>query len=314
MRWICTLLALSICACSPAVKDKPQILVSPKGLVLSFWVSVKTGADQAGRDFNADIIWKGPSLETDIAGQISIIEDNIIKKVDAIVLAACDATALVPVIKKAADAGIPVITIDSDVNSDLPESFIATNNVAAAEKAADVLAELLGGRGEIAMIPFVPGATTCITREEGFNKGIKKYPGLDLVAVQYSQAEVAIAMAVTEDMVTAHPRLAGIFAANEAGTVGCAQALKSRGLAGKIKVVGFDASPNEIEALEDGTVQALIVQNPYQMGYMGVKTALDVLAGAEVEKRVDTGVFVVTVENLHTQEIQNLINPEMASD
>jgi len=302
-------LSLLSCFCSTQSRSRPKILVSPKGLVLSFWVSVKTGAEQAGKELNAEIVWKGPSLETDIATQIAIVEDNINKKVDAIVLAACDATSLVPVIEKASAAGIPVITIDSGVNSDVPSSFIATDNIAAAEKACDVLMELVGGSGEIAMIPFVPGATTCILREQGFRKGLSRYPDLKLVAVQYSQAEVARAMAVTEDIVTAHPNLKGIFAANESGTEGCAQALKSRGLAGRIRVVGFDAAPNEIAALESGAVDALIVQNPFQMGYLGVKTALDVIAGKSVEKRIDTGVFVVTKQNLHSPEIQGLINP-----
>lgn len=295
--------------CSTQKSEKPRILVSPKGLVLSFWVSVKNGAVQAGKDLNAEIIWKGPSLETDIAGQISIIEDNINKNVDAIVLAACDAEALIPVVEKADAAGIPVITIDSDVNSDIPKSFIATDNIAAAQKAADELAELINGKGDIAMILFVPGATTCITREKGFKQGIFKYPNLNLIATQYTQTEVAIAMAVTEDVVTAHPDIAGIFAANESSTVGCAQALKSRGLAGKIKVVGFDASPNELAVLKDGTLDALIVQNPYKMGYLGVKSAIDVMNGKPVEKRIDTGVYVITRENLETPEIQKLLNP-----
>lgn len=297
-------------SCSQPQSTNPKILVSPKGLVLSFWVSVKQGAEAAGKEFGADIIWKGPSLETDIAAQISIVEDNINKKVDAIVIAACDAEALIPVLQKADAAGIPVITIDSNINSDLPKSFVATNSVAAAEKAADVLAELLGGEGEVAMIPFVPGATTNIEREKGFlDIGLPKYPGLELVAKQYSQTEVARAVAVTEDILTAHPNLKGIFAANESGTVGCAQALRSRGLAGKIKVVGFDASPNEIEALKDGTIDALIVQNPYKMGYLGVKSAIDVLNGKEVPKQIDTGVYVVTRENLDSEEIQQVINP-----
>lgn len=298
-------------SCSSQTSSKPKVLVSPKGLVLSFWVSVKQGADAAGKELGVDIIWKGPSLETDIAGQISIVEDNINKKVDAIVIAACDAEALIPVLKKADAAGIPVVTIDSNINSDLPKSFVATNSVAAATTAADVLSELLGGTGEVAMIPFVPGATTNIEREKGFlDIGLPKHPGLKLVAKQYSQTEVAKAVAVTEDMVTAHPNLKGIFAANESGTVGCAQALRSRGLAGKIKVVGFDASPNEIKALEDGTIDALIVQNPYKMGYLGVKSAVDVLNGKQVEKQIDTGVYVVTRENLNTEEIQQVINPE----
>jgi len=310
-KYLITILlwALVFSFCSAPKSDKPQILVSPKGLALSFWTKVKDGAEEAGREFDVEIIWKGPASETDISRQISIVEDNINKQVDAIVIAACGATSLIPVLKKADAAGIPVITIDSNIDSDLPKSFVATDNILAAEKAVDVLAELLGGKGKIAFIPFIAGAATNTTREQGFERGLAKYPGLELVAKQYSQSDVARAMALTEDIVTAHQDLDGIFVANEAGTIGCAQALKSRGLSDKLEVVGFDASPNEIEALQDGTLDALIVQNPHLMGYYGVKAAVDILNGKQVEKRIDTGVSVVTRDNLNTPEIQKLLNP-----
>lgn len=295
--------------CAQPQSDKPQILVSPKGLVHSFWLTVKAGAVKAGEDFDAGIIWKGPSVETDIATQIAIIEDYINKKIDAIVMAACDAKGMVPVIERAHVAGIPVVTIDSGVESDVPYSFIATDNIAAAKKAANALSELVGGKGEVACIPFVPGAATSIMREQGFKEGLKNHPGLELVAVQYSQSDVATGMAVTENILTAHPNLAGIFAANEAGAIGCAQALVSRGVAGKVKLVAFDAAENEIQALENNSIQALVVQNPFKMGYMGVKTAMDVIQGKQVPKRIDTGVAVVTKENLHDPEIQKLLYP-----
>jgi ribose transport system substrate-binding protein len=293
--------------CSNPQSDKTQILVSPKGLVHSFWLSVRDGAEAAGEALDVEIIWKGPSTETDIATQISIVEDYINKRVDAIVLAACDANALVSVIKRANAAGIPVITIDSGVNSDIPKSFVATDNVLAAEKAADALAGLLQNQGEVALIPFVPGAATSIMREQGFKQGLQKYPDMELVAIQYSQSDAERAMAVTEDILTGHPELDGIFAANEAGAIGCASALKSRGVAGEIKLVGFDASPNEIQALKEGTIQALVVQNPFRMGYLGVKAAVDVLSGKPVEKRIDTGVSIVTLENLNENHIQDLL-------
>ncbi len=301
--------AALVAGCGRQGAQKPRILVSPKGLTHSFWLTVKAGADSAAREFGAEIIWKGPSLETDIAGQIAIIEDYINKKVDAIVMAACDEQALVPVIEKADAAGIPVITIDSGVKSDIPKSFIATDNVAAARKAADVLCELIGDEGEVACIPFVPGAATSIMREQGFKEGLKNHPKVKLVAVQYSQSEVATAMAVTENILTAHPELDGIFAANEPGAIGAGQALISRGLAGKVKLVGFDAAPNEIQALQKGVIQALIVQDPFKMGYLGVKYALEVLQGKEIPKRVDTGVYVVTQDNLNDPEIRRLLHP-----
>ncbi len=290
-------------------EKKLQILVSPKGLVHSFWLTVKAGADSAGKELNADIIWKGPTQETDIAGQIAILEDYINKKVDAIVMAACDSKALIPTIQKAVDAKIPVITIDSGLDSDLPLTFVATDNIAAARKGGQTLAELIGRKGEVACIPFVPGAATSTMREQGFTEEIKKYPDIQLVAVQYSQSDVATGMAVTEDILTAHANLAGIFAANEAGTIGVVQALKSKGIVRKVKVVGFDAAANEVEALKEGVVQALILQDPFKMGYLGVKAAVDAKQGRAIEKRVDTGVYVVTMQNLNDPMIQKLINP-----
>ncbi len=301
-------IAMLICNCTGrSPKDKPQILVSPKGLVHSFWVTVKAGADSAGREFHADVIWKGPTQETDIAGQIAIIEDYINKGVDAIVLAACDAQGLIPVLEKAQQRGIPIITIDSGVDSDLPLSFIATDNILAAQKAAQKLAELIGERGKVACIPFIPGAATSNWREQGFVSEIKKYPHIELLPIRYSQSEVAIGMAVTEDILTGHPDVKGIFAANEAGTIGVIQALKTKNKIGQVKVVGFDAAPNEIKALQAGEIDALIVQDPFKMGYEGVKAAAKVLAGDSVPKRMDTGVYIVTRENLNHPEIQRLL-------
>ncbi len=297
-------------SCGRQHSNKLRILVSPKGLSHSFWVTVKKGAEDAGKDLDVDVIWKGPAVETDIAGQIAILEDYINKKVDAIVLAACDTKAPIPVVEKANRAGIKVITIDSGLDSDIPLSFIATDNVAAAEKAADALARLIQKRGKVACIPFVPGAGTSIMRENGFKQGLKKYPDIQLVAVQYSQSDVATAMNVMEDILTAHPDLDGVFAANEAGTIGVVQALVARNKAGgKVKVVGFDAAKNEIDALKSGDVQALIVQNPYKMGYKGVEMAVAALHGKTIPKRIDTGVYVVTKENLNSPEIQKLLGP-----
>ncbi len=310
--FILTIALLSIFVmlqCSKSKKsNKYQILVSPKGLVHSFWVTVKAGADSAGKEFNADVIWKGPTQETDIAGQISIIEDYINKGVDAIVIAACDAQGLIPVLKKADERKIPVITIDSGIDADFPVSFIATDNIAAAEKAAEKLAELIDFKGKVACIPFVPGAATSNMREQGFVNKIKSYPDIELLPIRYSQSEVAVAMAVTEDILTAHQDIKGIFAANEAGTIGVIQALKTKNKIGQVKVVGFDAASNEVEALKAGEIDALIVQDPFKMGYLGVKAAIQTLNGESVEKRIDTGVYVVTKDNLNDSKIKRLLS------
>ncbi len=291
-------------------KKKYTIAVLPKGVGHQFWLTVRAGADAAGKDLNAQIIWNGPDKETEIAKQINIVQDMISRKVDAIVMAACDENALIDVLNQAMDAGIPVITIDSGVKSDRPLSFVATDNIAAAKLAADALAGLIGGKGEVGIITIVPGAATSEMREQGFKDGAAKYPGMKIVSVLPCDSDAAKAMSVTEDMMTAHPNLAGIFAESEPGAVGAAQAIEAANKAGQIKIVGFDASGEEIAALQRGTIQALVVQSPFKMGYDGVKAAIDAIEGRPVEKRIDTGVTIITKENLNTPDVQKLINPK----
>jgi ribose transport system substrate-binding protein len=168
---------------------------------------------------------------------------------------------------------------------------------------------LIGYEGKVGLIPFVPGAATSIQREQGFKEGLKKFPKVKLVATLYSESDVTKGMQVTENMLTAHPDLKGIFAANEPGAIGAARVLQARKLVGKVKLVAFDAAPTEIKALQDGVIQALIVQNPFRMGYEGVKMAVKALRGEKIPKRIDTGVTVVTMENFRRPEIQRLLFP-----
>ncbi len=300
-------LMFSDCKGKPA--EKRTIAVIPKSTCNTFWVTVKAGAYEAGKDFGVKVIWKGPAEETDIAGQIAIIEDFINKRVDALVMAACDAKSLVPVVKKATDVGIPVITIDSGVDSDLPLSFVATDNILGGRKAGQILARLIGEKGKVGLIPIVPGAASSMEREKGFRDEISKYPNISLVSVLYGYADAARGMAATEDMLTAHPDLSGIFCCASPGATGCAQALESLGLGGKVKLVAFDSDPAEIASLKKGTIQALIVQNPYKMGYLGVKIAVEAIQKKSIPKRIDTGVTVVTTENFNQPEIQKLLYP-----
>lgn len=294
----------------PAAAPKYKIAVVPKGTAHVFWKTVQAGAEAAGQEGGARILWNGPSQETDVARQISILENFITQKVDALVMAACDAEALVPIVKKARAAGIPVITIDSGIASDDALSFVATDNVAGAKAAAEKLAELIGGQGKVGLIPFIKGAATSDMREQGFKQGLAQYrERIKLASTLYSQSDASIGMRKTEDMLTAVPDLAGIFAANEPAVVGAAQVLKQRGKAGKVKLVGFDASDAEIAALEEGTVQALIVQNPFKMGHEGVRLAIEAIQGKPVPKRLDTGVVVVTKENMNDPEIQKILYP-----
>ena len=290
-------------------REVREIAVMPKATVAEFWLTVKAGAEKAAEESGVKILWKGPAQETDVAGQIAILEDFVSQGIDGIVLAACDAKALVDPVKRAKEKGIPVVTIDSGLDPDVSDCFVATDNVEGARKAAETLIELIGGEGEVGLLPFVPGAATSQLREQGFKEGIAGHPKVKLVATLYSQSDVGTAVRVTEDMLTANPGIRGIFAANEPGAMGCAQVLEERGLAGKIKLVAFDAADEEIAALEKGVIQALIVQNPFRMGYEGVLTCVKRLNGEPVEQRIDTGVTVVTKDNLSDPEIQKLLHP-----
>lgn len=292
-----------------AANDKPTILICPKTLASSFWLNVRAGAIEAGKKYNVKVIWKGPAVETDIAGQISIIEDYTNKKVDAIAIAACDVKALFAPVAKAIKKGIPVVSFDSNLDPDPTLSLIATDNLKGAIAAGNVLVNLIGGRGEVACIPYIAGASTSIIRQKGFQMALEKFPDVKLVAIQYSESDVAKAMSVTENILTANPHLKGIFAANEPSAIGASRAIKARKLAGKVKIVAFDASPGEIEMLQNGTIQALIVQNPYNIGYLAVKACVDVLNGKKVNRRIDTGVAVVTLKNFNEPEIQKLLYP-----
>ena len=313
---IAVLIGVGACLCGCSREPSPTgeqgeiiIAVSPKGLVHQFWLTVKAGAEKAAEEEGARIIWKGPAKETDVAGQVAILEDMISRRVDAIVMAACDSRALVPTLAKAVEKGIPVITIDSGVDSDIPLTFVATDNVAGARAAADALAKLIGEKGKVGLIPFIPGAATSDMRERGFKEQIATYPEIELVQTLYSQSDSARGMAVTEDMLTSHPDLAGMFAANEPGALGCVRALESRDVVGKVKVVAFDAADAEIDALKRGAIQALIVQNPFKMGYLGVKSAIKAINGEPIEKLIDTGVSVVTMDNFSEPEIQDVLYP-----
>jgi len=313
MLWlfgICGLFFLGAIAQAP--KRSYKIAVVPKSVAFDFWLAVRAGAEKAGKEEGVQIIWKGPSDERDIAGQRAILENFITQRVDAIVFAACDAKAMVPIAQKALKAGIKVITIDSGLDPDVSLCFVATDNIKGGMIAAETLAKLIGYEGKVGLIPFVPGAATSIQRERGFKEGLKKFPKVKLVATLYSESDVTKGMQVTENMLTAHPDLKGIFAANEPGAIGAARVLQARKLVGKVKLVAFDAAPTEIKALQDGVIQALIVQNPFRMGYEGVKMAVKALRGEKIPKRIDTGVTVVTMENFKRPEIQRLLFPPKA--
>ena len=307
------LIVAAACLLVPACRrqgagGKRVIAVIPKGVSHFFWQSVHAGADAAGKESNVEIAWNGPAQETDYTGQINIVEDAINRRVDGIVLAPTHRDALVPVVERAQREGIPVTIFDSGIGTENYVSYVATDNRQGGSVAADRLAAKLGGKGRVAILGVKAGSVSTDEREQGFQETIKqKYPGVEIVAFQYGESDRARSLDRASDILTAHPDLDGFFASNESSTVGAVQAIKQKGLAGKIVLVGFDSSPNLIEDLKGGAIDSLVLQNPFKMGYEAVKGMVAKLDGQQPPKKVDTGVKLLTKDNLETPEMQQLL-------
>jgi ribose transport system substrate-binding protein len=273
---------------------------------------VHAGAAAEAKAAGIDIDWNGPATETQFAQQVTIVDDFVNRHVDGIVLAPSDREALVPAVTRAHEAGIPLTIIDSGINTDEYVSFVATDNYGGGMMGARRLSGLLHGKGDVALIAVAPGSASTLAREQGFKDALdKEFPGLKLVAWQYGMSDYAKSLTVTEDILTAHPSLDGIFASNESGSVGAVQALKARGLAARVKLVGFDSSPSLLDDLRAGNIDSLIVQDPFHMAYEGLKTLVDNQAGRTPPKRIDLPPTLVTHDNLNDPKIQQLIHLDL---
>ena len=293
-----------------------RLAVVPKAIGFDFWETVRLGAVCAGQKAQGDvnIQWDGVTDERDVNGQVNLLQNFTQQGVDGLVYAATDAKVLADVSQQALDQGVTVVNIDSGTDPQPKQvPVFATDNVAAAEKVPGLISEALKEKGKdggkVAFIPFQPGTATNDQRTEGFKNGMKDHPELELVAEQSGQSDYNVSQRVTQDVLTANPDLDAIFASNEPGVVGAAEAVAAAGKAGEIVIVGWDASPTEIEGVRDGTIYALVVQNPFRMGYDGVKAAVEMVrTGADVESK-DTGATYVTKKNIDTPEVQGVLNP-----
>jgi ribose transport system substrate-binding protein len=226
-------------------------------------------------------------------------------------LAPIDKKAMVNVVERAAAQKIPVVIFDSPVDTDKFVSQVATDNYAAGAMAAERMGEILGGKGDVVMVAVQPGAASTMARESGFEETIaKKFPDIKIVDKRFGMADYAKSLAVAENMLTAFPKVAGLFASNESSAAGAAQALRAR-TAMKVKMVGFDSSAPLVEDLRKGVIDSLVVQQPFQMGYESVMAAMNHLAGKPVEKVNNLAPKLVTAQNVDTPEMQQLVNPDL---
>ena len=304
------LLLLLLTSCTP--RKTKTIAVVPKGTSHMFWVSVQAGALAAGQKLNVEVLWNGPAQETEYDRQIQIVDSMVARHVDGLAVAPAERKALVGPIERAAQAGIPVTVFDSGIDTTNYMCFLATDNYDAGKLGARELARLLGGHGQVALLMHAPGSASTMDRERGFEDAVKsEFPNLAIVARQYGMSDRSKAMAAAENILTAHPDLNGVFASSEPSSVGTALALKSRGLSSKVKFVAFDSTDSMIEDLKGGTIDVMVVQDPFQMGYQAVKTLVDKLNGATPPKRVDLPAHVIRREDLDKPEVQELLKPDV---
>ena len=293
------------------------LAVVPKGTTHEFWRAIHAGAEQAAQELTAGgdsvkIIWKGPLREDDREQQVQVVEGFTSQGVSGIVLAPLDNRALVRPVEEAKGAGVPTVIIDSGLESDQIVSFVATDNYKGGELCAERLGTLLRGTGKVLLLRYQEGSASTTEREKGFSDKIKSaYPGITLVSSdQYAGATRETAKRTSENLLNRYGNeLAGIFTPNESSTDGMLLALQDIDKAGKIRLVGFDASKSLLAAMKAKQLDGVAVQNPMKMGYLGVKTMVAHLRNQPVEKRIDTGVTLVTPENMDEPAMQELTSP-----
>lgn len=301
-----------------------KIAVIPKGTTHEFWKTIHAGANKAADEHSkssgktVEILWKGPLKEDDSAAQITVVENMIALGVDGIVLAPNDRKSLAKIVDTCDAKKIPVVIIDSDVDTQSYKSFVATDNEKGGYLGGQELAKALGGKGKVIMMRYLEGSASTEGREAGFLRAMKENPGIQVVSDRtFGGATADSAQKAAENLLAgfkgADGALAidGIFTPNESTTFGMLRSLENIRAAGKVKFVGFDSSEKLMEGLKTSQIQGLVLQNPFRMGYLGVNTIMEVLNGKSVEKRIDTGVGVVTSANMNAPELQETLHPDL---
>jgi ribose transport system substrate-binding protein len=294
----------------PAAEARARIAVIPKGTTHEFWKTVHAGAAKAGEELGVEVVWKGPLKEDDRESQIKVVEDFTTQQADAIVLAPLDDTALRQPVMDARSAGIPVVVFDSALKHEDVASFVATDNRKAGGMAGEAMVQALGGKGKVILLRYQEGSASTTEREEGFLEAVSA-GGLEVVVKdRYAGATVESAQAEAENLLGRFKGgFDGVFCPNESSAFGMLNALRGAGLAGKVKFFGFDASTQLVAGLKSGEIDGLVVQDPFNMGYLAVKAAVAALRKETVEKRMDTGATLVTKANMGDEAVARLLDP-----
>lgn len=307
-------------ACKKSEGEAPgklRIAVVPKGTTHEFWKAVHAGAAKAARELSVEIIWKGPLKEDDLKSQVDLVQSFTAQGVSGMVLAPLNDTALVAPVRAAVKSGVPVVIFDSDLKGGDQASFVATDNRAAGRLAGEKLGALLGGKGNVLLLRYQEGSASTNHREEGFIEALRKFPEVKLLSAnQYGGATTESAFAASENLLLAQNagkgQVQGVFCPNESTTFGMLLALEKAGLAGKVHFIGFDASAKLVEGVRAGKLSGLVLQNPFNMGYLAVKTIVAHLKKEKVESRIDTGAALVDKQNMDQPEMKALLSPPTA--
>jgi ribose transport system substrate-binding protein len=306
-------------AASAMAQTKPTIPVIVKDTTSFYWQTVIAGARKAGQDLGVKIVELGAQSESDVSGQISILEIAVASNPAALVIAPAQFAALGRPIDEAAKKA-KIIGIDSAADTAALTSMLATDNVQAGRIAADILAERIqktyaDAEGDVALITSLPRVAALDQRAKGFKEQITaKYGALDIVAEKVADGQAASARQIMAEIITAHSELRGVLASNLIMTQGAAQAVaesKTNKTGDKINLVGFDWDDQLVKFLQDGTIAALVVQDPFRMGYEAVKTALAASKGEQVPSNIDIGATLITKANMSSTRSQELLNPNV---
>lgn len=278
---------------------------------IAFWNTVKEGAEIAGMELEVEVISTGPNKETDIEDQERILMEILEVKPQAVVLAAVDYEKIQPYAEKIIEAGITLVTVDSDVKTNYPHIFVATNNIEAAKVAGTQMGQALKSVGKVAIMTHFFASTTAYDRQSGFIEQVKQYPGIEIIDETWDcHSDLDTAYNKTLEILEKYPDVTGIFCSNEVSLVGVARAIKDQGLSGKIQIIGFDSNEEVVQLIEEGVVNATMLQRPFNMGYMGVKKAIEESNNKKnANEFVDTGYVLITKDNIYEPENQKLIFP-----
>ncbi len=291
-----------------ASAETPYIAVISKGFQHQFWQAVKAGAEKAAADYNVTITFEGPETEAMVDKQVEMVQAALDKNPAALCLAALDTQALTPLLERAQSEGIPVVGFDSGVASDIPVSTAATDNIAAAAMAADKMAELIGGSGQVAVIVHDQTSQTGIDRRDGFvNQMAAKYPDIEIVDIQYGGGDQLKSTDLAKAIIQAHPDLKGFFGANEGSIIGVLNAVSEMGKEGQIVVIGYDSGKQQMDAIRAGTEAGAITQDPIGIGYKCVEAAVKALNGETLPKTIDTGFHWYDATNIDSDDIKPLL-------